>query len=232
MSHNLTCDWDSSNSLIRDGSENYFVDMSISDCKEIYTQKYYVFEGVHIPITFNGTVTTHDIFEVGSLDSAGYCKSGTYELNGFKYSQVMVKNRIKIHLTDYLATANTDTNTILLRSGVTCAFSDASCMDAELGFSTWEVAVPSGVSCLKHGVTLLYQGPAQFIDSPHPDGSGLNETFLFVDDTHTQKYLALRLTGDAQLCNVQVRTTESSKIYVVEAREATKFVFENQTLLP
>jgi len=173
----MTCDWDSSNSVIRDGSENYLVDMSIADCKEVYTHKYYVFEGIRIPVTFNGTVVSRDIFEVGSLDAQGYCQSGSYELNGFRYDNVLVKNRKKINVSDYSAIANTDTNTNVLRSGVTCPFSDSSCLDAELGSSMWEPQVPSGNDCLKHGVSLLYQGPALFIDSPHPTQPRVNDTY-------------------------------------------------------
>jgi len=145
-----------------------------------FTQKtQFEYQGMTISdLKPNATPTTPDMTLVGKLGVDGSCVGAPSYLHQGRVCDAVVATAIlSITLTDYYASVDISNNKIVLRSGVQCPFTARSCMDFEIGETSWVPLLPE--QCSVHYFDVLYEGPSSFISTPDVTRK-FNDTYVAV----------------------------------------------------
>lgn len=161
--------------------------------------------GIISGLIVNGTTEVSTTI-AGHLEPSGSCSGVRFTQQGITYEDVIVSAAISIKLSDYTAIADVEENTVKLRSGAVCAYTDLYCFDDAAGEVTWRTEIND--KCSAVGIDVLYEGVA---------------TILTLNDTKT-KYVvveahdtvfALRLIRQELLCHQPAWRTEQNRLLII-----------------
>lgn len=108
----------------------------------------------------------------------------------------------------YDAQVSTNTDSIHLRSSVTCGYSKETRSDLELGEVFWHRL--DSDSCKSNLHRVLYEGPANIIK---PSGKSLSDAIVSVKSDNV--LFSLQLVKPYQICNLDSWTTEHPKLVII-----------------
>lgn len=177
--------------------------------------------GVASQLTLNGTTEISANLQ-GYIGTDGSCQGVAFSVGDVHYKNVIVQAAITISLYDYSATANTESNTIVLRSGISCNYNAGYCFDDVAGEVTWQFHLAS--LCNQQGVDVLYEGNATLLVMDKEGGR-----YVVVETSDT--VFALRLTRREDLCHQHAWQTEQNRLLVI-FEDALGFFYLRTAKLP
>lgn len=132
------CGMHSHASRVSEGELSYYKEFTHEECINLQKTGYMIIASTQIMgIPRNGT-THKPITFAGSSSIKGKCSGSTYTDPYGKWESVYVAGWIEITIADYYREVNLDNNKILLPSGISCKFTDYTCVDMDASFVFWE----------------------------------------------------------------------------------------------
>lgn len=154
-------------SAVDEGYMSYIHKIGSDECKRIHLDRnkmlgfHKLKNGLSVKVQSNTSTHTSATL-VGTLNHKGECNGAKYSYNGVDYKDVIVTAQIIIKLRDYVAVAAIEENSLKLRNGATCPYSDHYCFDDEAGEVTWDI-IDTSDRCSKNNYDILYEGPATLL---------------------------------------------------------------------
>lgn len=161
--------------------------------------------GIVSGLLANGTTELSTTI-AGHLEPSGRCYGVRYTQQGITYEDVIVSAAITIKLTDYTAVADVEENTVKLRSGTVCTYTDLYCFDDMAGEVVWKAEVND--RCSAEGIDVLYEGPANIL------AVNKTNTRYVVVEAHDTVF-ALRLVQQELLCHQPAWRTEQHRLLII-----------------
>ena len=142
-------------SIVPYGTNEYIREISGEECRDLHHHGSFSLGNGHIiqGIKVNSTVT-HPLILAGSLTNEGSCSGTQYSDPFGTWNNVVAQGTIKITIRSHTARISLNNNKIHLDSGVSCIFSDGSCLDFNNGYSYW-TTLPND-HCKFDRYTILY----------------------------------------------------------------------------
>lgn len=219
------CGMHSHSSSVSGGLAQYLRSITKHECLEIHRYKAFRIGDVLIDNLQSNSSTSRSVLLAGTVTNTGACNGGSYSDLYGTWSNVIVQSVITITLNDYTASADTSSDIISLRSGLSCTSSIGECVDTELGYTTWETDPISKCDPRKHMV--LYEGVSKVYTSVGENGQKI-KTYI-VDGS--EKIFGLRTISTYPSCMFKAYKTEHPKLIIIP-KTNHEFYFELKALHP
>ncbi|QBP37028.1 putative envelope protein [Lampyris noctiluca chuvirus-like virus 1] len=217
------CGMHSHSSQVKGGVADYNDKLSRGDCLDMHKTRSAYIKGTKVTdLVRNATIQTTVVL-AGKVEVGSSCSGEKYSDAFGSWDSVVVQASISITLSDYTANADTSSDTIVLRSGLTCKTSEAECIDTEQGYTTW--VDDKVVSCDPRKHLVLYEGPSTTYTNLSP--TGVETTTYMVDGP--DKIFGLQVTGPYEGCMFKAYNTEHPKLIIVPS-SSTHFYFKKTKL--
>jgi len=216
------CGMHSHVSTVNNAQAEYIIDTTFDQCKNMHQTGTLVINVNNIihGLKVNYT-TSRPIIFAGSVTTDGQCSGAQYSDPYGTWQNVVVQGIITISLNSYQATINLETNQIHLKSGTTCQYSEANCIDIEGKYTFWNT-IPAD-NCKFNYYDVLYQGLANRMIST------IDEKLQIVYSLSTQDItFALTKMGEELLCGYTLIKTEHPKLLILETKDGESFAHKRK----
>lgn len=160
--------------------------------------------GIVSGLILNGTTEVSTTIS-GHIDTNGRCSGTKYTHQGVTYDDVIVSAAITIKLSDYLTIADIEENTVRLRSGTVCSYTETYCFDDLAGEVTWKTSTND--RCSVNGIDVLYEGSATVLT--------INNSTKYVVIEAQETVFALSLIRQELLCHQPAWRTEQNRLLII-----------------
>ena len=208
----VECGYNSHGAISAQGIRNYLHEIPAEDCRMLHKTKKFTFKGKNMtnPLAANATVRETILFH-GSIDRHSSCSGSDYKLGETTYTDVTVQAALVVTLADYVTKVDLHENKVHLRSGLTCKYSDHSCIDSIEGLVAWDTFEVS--ECGRNSFHVVWSGPARIVSTTYaPDDAP--EEHLIVESADS--VFALKLLSAIPVCHLRAKQTEHSGLFVIE----------------
>lgn len=210
------CGMFSHSSMISNGLLTYVHYLGRDACLEIHkTRTFRNFYGHVLNEVLPNSTSRFSIELAGSLSSNGRCNGAKFVENGITYHSVTVQADIALHVRDYTATVQTDTDRIHLRSGLTCKITELACTDSDNGETFWNLHSDYN-KCRKGEFVRLYDGTAAIV-KPTDTVNGDQTKFIVVDQGNV--VFALTIGRSIRACGRNMHATEHPRLLIMFRHE-------------
>lgn len=203
------CGWFNNLKPVENGLQEFLLDISREQCKKMHDTRSFAYDSQHIltDLKINETSTRSMALAGNAVEDK--CNVGSYSDRFGTWNDVNVIGLIKITLSTYTAKINLNTDTILLRSGVGCKYSETNCIDIENGYSFWDTL--QAEDCVQRKLEALYEGPIQAVTETRMNVSKIH---YFIE--HNKILATLKYNGIHDICHAKFIKTEFPNIYIIE----------------
>ena len=198
------CGMHSHISAVAGGLSSYVHPLGSEECRDAHRYQLIKIHRKTIDKLVVNSTTSVSITLEGQLSDDGSCKGVTFIEEGHTWTSVIVYATIKIELRSYMARVKLEDNEISLFGGVTCQYLTGYCIDSTYGESVWQYMPDRNCNSK---FSLLYQGAADLISSPH------GHDIVVVEQS--SNIFALSLLETTSICAAEVWLSEHPKILVV-----------------
>jgi hypothetical protein len=204
----------SHSSMVAGGYGSYIREVTRDQCQRLHDTLSYNINDATVIDGLKPNSTTHrSLVLAGTVSRDGACTTGSYSDPLGSWTGVVVLADIHITITSYTTTAKLTDDKIVLKGGVTCRYTEGTCMDFEYGNSFWNIQ--NLQNCHKHQYIVHYQGVAtRFNEMLALNGIMYNKTSYFIESQ--DKLIWLSAVKPGRICNYDVWHTEHPKILVLE----------------
>lgn len=184
---------------------------SNTECKEaIQTGRLRLYNHIFISELKVNTTYKGEKIVVGQVESNN-CQGGTYATSEQHWDAVLVFYKYTILLQEYETTANVESNTIKLTNGLMCTYTDQFCLDAEEGYSYWNI--DSSSTCEQKDYEVIYTGLANKTIIQGDNHYNLGP--LYTAHVGTNMF-TIRAKEPTHVCSYPGFSTDHNRVFVVE----------------
>lgn len=197
---------------VENGYAEFLIDLSNEQCKRMHLTRSFTYDSNHVltDIRINQTTTRSMSFAGDAIGDS--CNVGSYSDRFGTWSKVNVEGIITITLASYTAKVDITNDKILLRSGVTCKYSETSCLDIENGFTFWETLEYN--DCSDNKLEVLYENKIQVVTEVR---NNVTKHFYFVN--YNGHVASFKFNGMHEVCRRALIKTEFPDIYIIDKNE-------------
>ena len=159
------CGMHSHISQVKNGDSAYIHHISREACLDLHKFGQIKFGNSILDKLIVNATNRRSITLAGKVNTDGTCSGTYYVTDDYEYDNVIVTAKLEIILQSYEATANKQTNEVILRSGTRCKFTDSKCIDFDENYNFWNFEPQS--QCNFDHYIRLYEGyAAKVSDNP------------------------------------------------------------------
>lgn len=208
---------------VEHGFAEFLLDISNEQCKKMIDTRSFAYDSNHVltDLRVNRTTMRPMSFAGDTIDDS--CNVGSYSDRFGSWNKVNVEGSLTITLVSYTAKVDILNNRILLRSGVTCKYSETSCVDVENGYTFWEAIERN--ECSDSSFEVLYENKIEMIREMR---NNVTKFFYFIK--HNGNVASFKYNGIHEVCRRKLIKTELSNIYVIDKEE--NFIKVKSALFP
>lgn len=205
-----------------EGSYRYILREFTSDeCRDLHKMGYLrVHDNVSIRELTRNTTSHGEVYVAGRLEGSR-CTGGTYFDGTTHYKNVLVALEYEIDLYDYQAKLDVTDGSLTLRTGLVCPFKPGYCLDAKLGYMTWETDIDQ--DCTTGQYSVIYNGIANKTFNDKKDSSSDNFNVLFSALKDDQLF-SIKVKKSFEVCGFPAFETDHKQIYVLEVSPGSEII--------
>lgn len=202
------CGWQSYNSIVSQGINEYIYPISRELCQVAHDHKTLRIGNTFIDGLEINTTTVRSISLAGSVNSNADCTNSQYSDPFGTWDDVFVIGTAKITLKVQSIRVKVSENKVYFPSGHQCNLDKGNCIDPEYGYSYWN-PLPQRF-CNPNTYSILFKGFATKLTSDTETVYSMN-----VRDTSFSLYTI----GTETSCGVTIIRTEHPKLFIVTSKD-------------
>lgn len=206
------CSWFGYLEPVENGLAEFFIDLSPESCKRLHDTHTYAYDATHVltDLRVNQTSLRPMSLAGNAIDNS--CNTGSYSDRFGTWNHVNVEAMISVTLAQYTAKVDLFNDKLMLRSGLTCKYSDTSCLDVENGLTFWETI--NVKDCIEDKLEVLFEGQIKIVIE---NRNNITKTHYFVE--HNGFIASFKFSGMRRICHIEFIKTEFSNLYIIENKD-------------
>ncbi|AIY60601.1 hypothetical protein [Dendrolimus punctatus cypovirus 22] len=226
--HATYCGQGSHASEMQNGWGTTLWPMSASECRDLHRTRELHILGKNIYNLKRNATTTQFFTVAGSIDANSACTSGQITIGHLNFNNALVTVNIEVKLYDNEGIYRVEDRLVITNSGLTCPYKDRSCLDALVGYVTWDEV--ESTDCSETAYQQLYYGKA---DKVYVSSSlGDHDDYILYSIRNDVNFLATLIhKGEKTICGITTVITDHPKLIIQEITNGITY-FKPTDIIP
>lgn len=206
----VNCGAYSHQSLVSNGVGEYVKEIQKHECLDMIRYKKYLYNSNDVAdnLKMNDT-TVRTAVLAGTFTNDGTCSGAGYSNSLGSWKNVAVQAKIKISLRTHIARISLEHNKIFLSTGTVCMLNEGSCLDADSGYSFWEL-LPKA-SCTSAPYASIFDGIIDRVEEENNKNKEVVYSFNSKEIT-----FSFMIIGEDHICGAKIYRTEHPSLVIME----------------